>query len=188
MRARFDAPRDTGAAPLQFGSLPDGEVAGVALQVVVGDTAAYERLAAHLDGEGAGALIEDLRFLTEADPTNADRQFELATTYHRLGLLDLAVAHYQRAIAARQDFHDARYGLGLAMQEGGRPDDALQVYVRVLEAQPQRADVHYRIATLLHDQGERPGQRAQRISACPGARPQPRRGPQRHRDPSGRSR
>ncbi|HEX7125557.1 MAG TPA: tetratricopeptide repeat protein [Thermodesulfobacteriota bacterium] len=66
----------------------------------------------------------------------ANRQADLAGTYHALGLLDQAIEGFHAALALCPTYPDIRLRLGVALRDAGRFDEALREFSRVEEEAP----------------------------------------------------
>jgi tetratricopeptide (TPR) repeat protein len=64
---------------------------------------------------------------------------------------EAAVACYKRALRVHPDYHDALHNMGIALEELGRTDDALQMYDSAVEADPDSPEAYLSIAELLED-------------------------------------
>jgi tetratricopeptide (TPR) repeat protein len=67
--------------------------------------------------------------------------------------LDEAMAHYQRAIALRDDYAPAYSNMATALRAQGHLDEAVAAYERALALQPDFPDAHYNLANALVDRG-----------------------------------
>jgi len=65
-----------------------------------------------------------------------------------------AVVCYKRALRVHPDYYDALHNMGLALEEQGRQDEALQMYEAAVEADPDSPDAYLSIAELLEDMAE----------------------------------
>ena len=78
----------------------------------------------------------------------------LGTTLFNEGDFAGAEQHFRKAIDINPDFATARFKLGLALEELGRPDDALGAYGDLLKIRPHDADAHYNVAVILLNRGQ----------------------------------
>lgn len=69
----------------------------------------------------------------------ANRQADLASTYHALGLLDQAIEGFHAALALCPTFPDIRLKLGVALRDAGRTDEALAEFDRAAGEAPHLA-------------------------------------------------
>jgi type IV pilus assembly protein PilF len=77
---------------------------------------------------------------------------------YRLGQLDGAYEHLQRAVDFRPDYWPARLDLGILEAERGKTDAAIQDFQHVLESRPgplAEAEARFRLAKLLLSRGDR---------------------------------
>jgi tetratricopeptide (TPR) repeat protein len=88
-----------------------------------------------------------------------------------------AEAMLRKSIAARQDFWESHFDLGVLLERKGRFEEAAQEVRRASELNPRDAAAHYRLARLYDRLGKSEEARAQRemheklTAAAPGARP-----------------
>jgi protein O-mannosyl-transferase len=66
----------------------------------------------------------------------ARAHFNLANTYARTGLFDLAVGEYRAAVELNPRHVNACYGLGMSLQKQGRPEEAVKAYSDALLLDP----------------------------------------------------
>ncbi len=69
----------------------------------------------------------------------ANRQADLGSTYHALGLLDQAIEAFEAALALSPTFPDIRLKLGVALRDAGRTDEAFREFARVEREAPHVA-------------------------------------------------
>jgi len=62
-----------------------------------------------------------------------------------------AVACYRRALRVHPDYYDALHNMGIALEELGRPEEAMQMYETAMEADPDSPEAYLSIAELLAD-------------------------------------
>jgi tetratricopeptide (TPR) repeat protein len=103
------------------------------------------------------ALIATVIFtnwpMLSAATMRAVTENNLATALQSEKRLDEAMAHYQRAIALRDDYAPAYSNMATALREEGRVDEAVAAYERALALQPDFPDAHYNLANALVDRG-----------------------------------
>jgi Flp pilus assembly protein TadD len=112
-----------------------------------------------------GQFQEALRDFQEAaytDPANADGYYNLAATYHRLGLLrnqpeDLAWAEtcYRQCLARNPNHCDCHRGLAVLLVQQGRRDEAVRLLQNWADQQPRLADPKIELARLDDEFGNR---------------------------------
>lgn len=64
---------------------------------------------------------------------------------------EASVACYKRALRVHPDYYDALHNMGIALEEMGRHDDALQMYDAAVEADPETPEAYLSIAELLEE-------------------------------------
>lgn len=73
---------------------------------------------------------------------SADHLFELASSYHREGRLDLAEGHYREALAGEPDHWAACYGLAQLLIRRDRFDEAIASLTQLLNREGDQAAVY----------------------------------------------
>jgi protein O-GlcNAc transferase len=74
--------------------------------------------------------------------------------YADLGQLDVAVKHYEKALAIKPDYAEAHNNLGNAFKELGQLDTAVKSYEKALTIKPDLADTHYNLGVTLQGLGQ----------------------------------
>ena len=111
----------------------------------------------HADSED---LTESLQKVLELYPGHAPAHHDLGGAYYQNGDNDNAMAHYERAVEIDPD--NLIYQKSLAdfyYSVAGRVEDALEIYFKVLDQQPQNLDVllmvgHINVALQKFDDAE----------------------------------
>jgi DNA-binding transcriptional MerR regulator len=108
------------------------------------------------DLEAAGALseaAEALRAVLQAQGPTAQVVFMLAELLYRAGDLTAARERYYAAVELDADHLEARSSLGCVLAELGEHELALAALDGVLRQQPDYADAHWHVASVLRDAG-----------------------------------
>jgi DNA-binding transcriptional MerR regulator len=108
------------------------------------------------DLEAAGALseaAEALRAVLQAQGPTAQVVFMLAELLYRVGDLTAARERYYAAVELDADHLEARSSLGCVLAELGEHELALAALDGVLRQQPDYADAHWHMASVLRDAG-----------------------------------
>ena len=95
----------------------------------------------------AGALIKDY-------PNEAILYNISGACYASLGQLDVAVKHYEKAIAMKPDYADAHNNLAVTFQELGQLDTALKSYEQALAIKPDYAEAFNNLGIVLKELGQ----------------------------------
>jgi tetratricopeptide (TPR) repeat protein len=74
---------------------------------------------------------------------------------HEQGLVEEAERHYRLALREAPNHATAAYDLGIALEDLGRPADAIEAYRAALVTDPRLADAHYNIARLYEKVGKK---------------------------------
>ena len=109
------------------------------------------------DLEASGALCEAaeaLRAVLQAQGPTAQVVFMLAELLYRAGDLTAARERYYAAVELDSDHLEARSSLGCVLAELGDHELALAAFDGVLRQQPDYADAHWHLASVLHDIGQ----------------------------------
>lgn len=92
--------------------------------------------------------------MTEDRKNSGDVQFTLAKMWHVRGKLERAIAGYQEVIRRRPDYGAAHLELGGLMQQQGRIEEAIEVYRRAAEFNPDETVFKNILHRLLIEQTE----------------------------------
>ena len=91
----------------------------------------------------------------QANPTNPDTHYNLASTYHRLGtaakdqkMLENAEAIYNQALELSPDHVECHRALAVLLVETGRPDKAFTLLKRWAQRSPNISDARVELAKL----------------------------------------
>jgi tetratricopeptide (TPR) repeat protein len=113
-------------------------------------------LAADLEAAGAvSEAAEALRAVLQAQGPTAQVVFMLAELLYRVGDLTAARERYYAAVELDADHLEARSSLGCVLAELGEHELALAALDGVLRQQPDYADAHWHMASVLHDVGQK---------------------------------
>jgi tetratricopeptide (TPR) repeat protein len=84
----------------------------------------------------------------------AEAQNGLAITLTRLGNLQEAIRHWQRALRLNPDYAEAHDNLGCALSQMGRVQDAIKEFEAALRIRPDYADAHFNLGVALAKTGK----------------------------------
>jgi tetratricopeptide (TPR) repeat protein len=71
----------------------------------------------------------------------------------RLGRIDEAMTHYQKAVEIKPGYADTQFNLGNGLRQKGRVDEAIACYQKALQIQPDLAGAHMNLGNILGQQG-----------------------------------
>lgn len=117
--------------------------------------------ALHLSGviaqqrEDLPCSIELIRSAISIRPEIAHYHHNLANSYLRSGLADLAASSYREAVRIRPSYFEAHQGLGNALSELHQWEAAVDSYRNALKLQPSLAEAHYSLAQALRKLGQK---------------------------------
>ena len=130
--SRTELPEDAGATELRF------------------------EQAAALEEDQPRAAVDAYRRALALEPALAEAHLNLGRLLHETGDLAGAEEHYRQALACHSESALAAYNLGVALQDQGRPQEALALaYQRALEQDPDLADAHFNLSGLYEDLGDK---------------------------------
>lgn len=89
-----------------------------------------------------------------AQTASADAFFDIGNTLMRRDKPLEAITAYEEALRLRDDYHQARRGLGLAYMKLRRFDRAEREFRRLVEATPLDAGAHYDLGSALTARGQ----------------------------------
>jgi len=129
-----------------------------AIRLDPGLTLSYLHIGLTLQLEGAlGDAARWHELAVEMEPENPRLWDELADLQLRRDEADKAVESRRRVLdLSPADGVAARIGLGWALQEDGRPDEALEQYAIARRAQPNSSHVHFALSGVYEEQGDMP--------------------------------
>ncbi len=84
----------------------------------------------------------------QADPTSAEKQFELGNALYEVGAWDLAITVYQKVIELDPNYQTAYANLGAAYYQLLRFDLAASQYEKALELNPQDGESAYNLGAI----------------------------------------
>ena len=140
---------------------------GATLSLAVGcaDFSAQGRNAEGVRLFSQGRYHEALRQFQEAaytDPISPDGYYNLAATYHRLGLvesrrsdLDQAENYYNQCLDRDPNHADCYRGLAVLLAEQGRNQEAFRLVEGWVDRNPAAADAKIELARLFQEYGDR---------------------------------
>lgn len=109
------------------------------------------------------------------DPNNPQQYIDLGGVYYQLGGYDDAIRQFQFAITLKQDYANAYYNLGHALEMKGNNDQAMQAYLAVRQLigndQNNLSKIDADINTLKAKTGQQAGKAAS--ATTPGAQQEP---------------
>lgn len=118
---------------------------------------------------------EALRQFQEAaytDPTNPDGNYNLAATYHRLGLMEdnesylrQAEHYYHMCLDQGGNHSDCYRGLAVLLAEQGRNEEAFRLLEGWVDREPDAAGAKIELARLFEEFGDRPAAKEHLIEA-----------------------
>ncbi len=100
-------------------------------------------------GGDAERAVRELKAAIAAAPQKPALNYNLALVYEHNHDLPAAIASYQRETEIAPHNYRAFRGLGVALRETGRPDEALAALQRALAIQPKDPESCYRMAETL---------------------------------------
>ena len=165
-RFRWNTPRTAGAV-----------LVGLTLALAAGcaDFSARGRNAEGVRLFSSARYHEALQQFQEAaftDPGNADGNYNLAATYHRLGLLEndesylrQAEHHYHLCLDQGGNHADCYRGLAVLLVEQERNEEAFRLLEGWVDREPSSAEAKIELARLFEEFGDRPAAKEHLLEA-----------------------
>lgn len=96
-----------------------------------------------------------------SDPSNPDTYYNLASTYHKLGvtqkdnqMIEQAESLYNQCLDLQNNHIDCHRGLAVLLAESGRPDSAMTLLKNWATANPGLSDARVELARLSQEYGQ----------------------------------
>jgi len=96
-----------------------------------------------------------------SDPSNPDTYYNLASTYHKLGvaqkdakMIEQAESLYNQCLDLQSNHVDCHRGLAVLLAESGRPDSAMSLLKNWAAANPGMSDARIELARLYQEYGQ----------------------------------
>lgn len=114
----------------------------------------------HQQGRYAEAL-QQFQVAQRTDPTNPDAYYNLASTYHKLGitqkdakLIEQSESLYNQCLDLSPNHVDCHRGLAVLLAESGRPDKAFGLLKNWAGRNPQMSDARVELSRLHQEFGQ----------------------------------
>jgi tetratricopeptide (TPR) repeat protein len=127
---------------------------------MVADGQNIEGVRLHQKGHHQAALQQFQQALA-SNPTSADAYYNMAATYHRIGIqhqdqrqLEQAETLYNQCLDLDENHVDCRRGLAVLLTETDRSDRAFNLMKNWANASPQLADARVELARLYEESGD----------------------------------
>jgi tetratricopeptide (TPR) repeat protein len=105
--------------------------------------------------------LQQFQTAQTSDPTNPDTFYNLASTYHKLGvaqkdakLIEQAESLYNQCLDLQPNHVDCHRGLAVLLAESGRPDRAMALLRNWATTNPQMADPRIELSRLNQEFGQ----------------------------------
>ncbi|HUG71282.1 MAG TPA: tetratricopeptide repeat protein [Pirellulaceae bacterium] len=107
------------------------------------------------------AALQQFQQAIASNPTNADAFYNMAATYHRMGIqqrdqkqIDQAETLYNQCLDLNEDHVDCRRGLAVLLTETDRSDRAFNLMKNWANSSPQLAEARVELARLYEESGD----------------------------------
>lgn len=105
--------------------------------------------------------LQQFQVAQSSDPSNPDAYYNLAATYHKLGvaqknaqLIEQSESLYNQCLDLAPNHVDCHRGLAVLLAESGRPDSAMTLLKKWAAANPQLADPRIELSRLHQEFGQ----------------------------------
>ena len=105
--------------------------------------------------------LQQFQTAQATDPSNPDAYYNLASTYHKLGvaqkdaqLIEQAESLYNQCLDLQPNHVDCHRGLAVLLAESSRPDSAMRLLKNWASTNPQMADPRIELARLHQEFGQ----------------------------------
>ncbi len=117
-----------------------------------GERETYDRLFQDVVARD-GSYMELFDFLAEVG--NAQESYDIGTAYLRQNRFDLALAQFEEAISADDQYADAYNAKGVVLTHKGQYDEALALYEKAASVDPSQTGFRLNIALIYYLKGDR---------------------------------
>ncbi len=105
--------------------------------------------------------LQQFQTAQSSDPSNPDTYYNLASTYHKLGvsqkdakMIEQAESLYNQCLDLQGNHVDCHRGLAVLLAESGRPDSAMTLLKNWAANNPGMADARIELARLYQEYGQ----------------------------------
>lgn len=105
--------------------------------------------------------LQQFQTAQTSDPSNPDSYYNLAATYHRLGvgqkdakMIEQAESLYNQCLDLQPNHVDCHRGLAVLLAEAGRPESAVTLLKNWVAANPGMSDARIELARLYQEFGQ----------------------------------
>lgn len=105
--------------------------------------------------------LQQFQVAQSTDPANPDAYYNLAATYHKLGvgqkdpqLIEQSESLYNQCLDLQPNHVDCHRGLAVLLAESGRPDNAMTLLKNWADANPALSDPRIELARLNQEFGQ----------------------------------
>ncbi len=105
--------------------------------------------------------LQQFQTAQASDPSNPDTYYNLASTYHKLGvaqkdakMIEQAESLYNQCLDLQANHVDCHRGLAVLLAESGRPDSALTLLKNWAGKNPGMSDARIELARLYQEYGQ----------------------------------
>ncbi len=105
--------------------------------------------------------LQQFQTAQSSDPSNSDTYYNLASTYHKLGvgqkdakMIEQAESLYNQCLDLQPNHVDCHRGLAVLLAESGRPDSAMALLKNWATANPGMSDARIELARLYQEYGQ----------------------------------
>ena len=105
--------------------------------------------------------LQQFQTAQRSDPSDPDTYYNLATTYHKLGvaqkdaqLIEQSESLYNQCLDLQPNHVDCHRGLAVLLAESGRPDSAMGLLKNWATANPGMSDPRIELASLYQEYGQ----------------------------------
>jgi len=107
-----------------------------------------------LESAAPDQAVEAYRHALELDPHHVDGRLNLGRLYLLTGRANAAEAQFRMALAGGTRDATALFNLGVALEDLGRSQEAMQAYCESIDVDPEGADAYFNLARLHEQAGD----------------------------------